>query len=264
MDLATEQLALDQAQMDFDQVYDMARLNAETTGQGMAKGYLANAISSLASNPDYPQEDVMQLIVDIKETMDLYGQSALTNENIQMALAQMGEGDLLAQLMNPNLNTGESKAADKTEATETADSSTPANNYGKGSDNYSESEMLELGITLPPTRGELAIETATATLESIDPVTKKKYKDIKLPPDLVARITEYDRIAQKGDKLRADLYAMNKGIWENMTAQQIIDEAATYDAKWLRGVKQTQNALNIAEWQAEQEAEGFVYTGQYG
>tara|TARA_R110001583_G_scaffold634_8_gene5610 strand:- start:1569 stop:3038 length:1470 start_codon:yes stop_codon:yes gene_type:complete len=275
MELATEQLALDQAQLDFDQIYDMAVLNAQTTGQGMAKGYLANAISSLAMNPDYPQEDVTQLIKDIKDTMDLYGQSALTNENIQMALAQMGKGDLLVELMNPNLNTGEveqletignAAAAETTTTTttETADSSTPANNYGKGSDNYSESEMLELGITPPPTRGELGIEKATAALESIDPVTKKKYKDIKLPPDLVARITEYGRLAGKGDKLRADLLDYNKGIWEGMTEQDIIDEAATYDTEWLRRVKQKQNALNTAEWQAEQEAKGFVYTGQYG
>jgi len=193
MELATEQLALDQAQMDFDQVYDMAVLNSQTTGQQMQKGYLANAISSLAMNPDYPQEEVTQLINDIRETMDLYGQSSLTNENIQFALAQMGRGDVLTALMGADLNTGEEAIADAAAAETTTTTTTEPT-----------AETTTEPIFTPP--------------ETID---INQYMDMEITPNVKTRAKDYDK-GWDETTLRSKA---GKGAYAGMTADEIIAES---------------------------------------
>ena len=202
MELATQELALDQAaqtaaeklatdELAWDQAYGMARLGAE--GGGLQKGYLANAISNLAMNPDFDQAEVVQLIEQIRDKMDSYGQSALTNENIQFALAELGRGDILTALLAQDLGTEEEAIADAAAAETTTTTTT-----------------------------EPTAETTTEpTLTPPEVIDINQYMDMEITPNVKTRAKDYDK-GWDETTLRSKA---GKGAYAGMTADEIIAES---------------------------------------
>ena len=256
-------------QMEADEQADL--LKALGGSEGSPSDNIMANLMSVASNPIIEAEfeavsgkSMDDIIKDVRDRLGVLGATKYTNENVAFALIEKGYGSLVDKLLNMSpmatLGTDQIELMGgqiPVDSSVPVNTTSPANNYGKGLDNYSESEMLELGTTPPLTQGELSLDKATATLETIDPVTKRKYKDIEITPILESRINEYTRL---GDGLRPDILAMrNSGPFVNMTEQQIRDEAALYTEEWMTRVNTIKRKVENAE---RYLTEGYIYTGQ--
>ena len=151
----------------------------------------------------------------------------------------------------------------------TTATATPSPQYNTGSDNLSDSEKLQLGISVDPVKTDEITETATMNIREIDPVTNQSYENIFIKgpkevrdPLFEERIRIFDKFSKDrskpltSDRIKQSIEDRRSGVdiditdesnpFYDMSVKDIKDLYKKYSGDWLTKVQTIQRNAQAA------------------